>query len=212
MTGAIVRAASVGVLLDPTPEESTGPYYPAAFLDQDPNDLSNPYAGLVVGPEGQRIILSGTVLDMHARGVDAALIEFWHADSRGLYQHPKKNGARTADPWLSGLGRCYCRDGKFELKTIMPGPVPCDDSDRQIRAPHITVTLFCDGINRLVTQVFFEAEPENVRDPLLESLPASLKSRLIASRESDDGQSRRYRWNVILRGESETPFFDDLES
>jgi protocatechuate 3,4-dioxygenase beta subunit len=209
---SVITLAIPGIRVECTPEESTGPYYPAAFLDGEPRDLTRPYSGLIVAPAGQQIILSGRIVDLHGRAVDQALMEFWQADSRGIFRGPPDRGASAADTWFYGVARLYCRAGAFELKTIMPGPASSDYPGQQNRAPNITVTLFCDGINRLVTQVFFEGEADNACDPLLVSLPASLQSRLIASRLPDEGQVRRYRWDVTLRGDAETPFFDDMES
>ena len=199
-------------LLDPTPEESIGPYYPLAFLDGEPKDLSKPQDGMVVAPIGLPIVLSGRVLDVSGEPVDLALLEFWQADSNGELRLPANSRSSAVDPWFVGLARQYCRSGTFELKTIMPGRALWGEGSQQRRAPHITVTLFCDGINRLVTQVFFEGEPGNNHDPLLESVPPHLRSRLVASRHGEDGLVRRYQWDIVLRGDAETPFFDDLES
>jgi protocatechuate 3,4-dioxygenase alpha subunit len=53
--------------------------------------------------------------------------------------------------------------------------------------------------------VFFEGEPGNEADPVLAAVrPAALRSRLVAKREGE-----RYRFDIALRGDGETPFFDD---
>jgi protocatechuate 3,4-dioxygenase beta subunit len=59
---------------------------------------------------------------------------------------------------------------------------------------------------RLVTTVFFADNPDSVRDPVLDCVkdPAARK-RLFAKRES----AGEYRFDLILRGENETPFFLD---
>ena len=199
-------------LLDPTPEESTGPYYPMTFLDGESKDLSRPQEGLVVIPSGTQILLTGRILDASGAPVDLALLEFWQADSRGEIRLSTSCGKPDMDPWFVGHARQYCRAGIFRLQTIMPGSALWGDGSQRRRAPHITVTIFCDGISRLVTQVFFEGEPENNLDPLLESVAPHLRSRLVASRSGEYGQVRRYQWDVVLRGDAETPFFDDIES
>ena len=82
------------------------------------------------------------------------------------------------------------------------------------RAPHITVTMFSDGITRLVTQIFFDDEPEaNAQDPLLTSLPDELRERLIARRVEAPAEGPTvYEIAIVMRGPGETPFFDDLSS
>jgi protocatechuate 3,4-dioxygenase beta subunit len=58
---------------------------------------------------------------------------------------------------------------------------------------------------RLVTTVFFADEPDTTRDPVLDRVDAAVRSRLFAKREKPDA----YRFDIILRGEGETPFFLD---
>ena len=187
--------------LPATQEEMVGPYYPPRFLLEDPARLDKAL-GLSVRPEGEPIVLSGAVLDLHGKPVAPILVEFWQADASGKLRVP---GETAVDPWFDGYARQYCTDGSFELRTVKPGAV----SDA--RAPHVTVTLFCDGVSRLVTQVFFDDEPANARDPLLLDLPEALRDRLIARRQPGDGPPR-YLIDIVMRGERETPFFDDLES
>ena len=75
------------------------------------------------------------------------------------------------------------------------------------------LTIFSDGIMRVVTQIFFEDETANKDDPLLQSLPKELRSRLIAKHDDEtvDG-NKIYKIDIIMSGENETPFFDDLLS
>ena len=84
-----------------------------------------------------------------------------------------------------------------------------------MRAPHLRLTIFASGIDRLVTQVFFDDEPLNQSDPVLNSIPdPRARARLLATRrEEPDGEVVPgvivYALEITLRGESETPFFDD---
>jgi protocatechuate 3,4-dioxygenase alpha subunit len=55
-------------------------------------------------------------------------------------------------------------------------------------------------MRHLQTAMFFEAG----KDPVLDAVPAARRSRLVAKR---DGNA--YRFDIRLRGEGETPFFDD---
>jgi len=48
--------------------------------------------------------------------------------------------------------------------------------------------------------MFFEA----ATDPVLDAVPSHLRQRLIAKKEGTV-----YRFDIRLRGEGETPFFDD---
>jgi protocatechuate 3,4-dioxygenase alpha subunit len=180
-----------------TAEEMVGPYYPPTFLDADRNDLSK-WAGLSVVPDGDVIELTGTIRDNTGQPVAPVLVEFWVANPAGHYER----GGSTS-PWFEGLGRHYCEDGVYRLTTVRPGSV-------EGRAVNVTVTIFCDGLSRLVTQIFFDDDPALGDDALLASVPSELRDRLVAAQE---GTSERplYRRDIILSGDGETPFFDDRD-
>jgi protocatechuate 3,4-dioxygenase beta subunit len=95
------------------------------------------------------------------------------------------------------------------LETVKPGPHSAGGG--AARAPHLRVTIFASGIDRLVTEVFFEGEPLNDADPVLTSIPdRSLRQRLIArAAGTTASEARAYVLVIVLRGERETPFFDD---
>jgi protocatechuate 3,4-dioxygenase beta subunit len=71
-----------------------------------------------------------------------------------------------------------------------------------------------------VTQIFFDDEPLNGTDPLLNSIPDPVvRARLIAAYRGlsaearlDAGERRRreYAIDIVLRGDAEAPFFDDF--
>ena len=81
------------------------------------------------------------------------------------------------------------------------------------RCPHINCAILGIGLTRrLVTTVFFSDTPETLSDPVLDCVPdLPLRRRLIAQRDrSLDAEGLpAYRFDVILRGEGETPFFVD---
>lgn len=207
----MARAGSTDALL-PTLEDTVGPYYPRLFLEPDRHDLMQPYDGLTPRPSGTPMLLTGRVVDVERQPVAPVLLEFWQANARGQLRSPHNGADATLDPAFDGYARLYCRLGEFDLRTIKPGPVQPVRPEDGLRAPHVTVTIFCDGLSRVVTQVFFEDEPLNSQDPLLLSLPAELRARLIAKRDGEEGGFARYRLDIQLRGEQETPFFDDLIS
>ena len=65
---------------------------------------------------------------------------------------------------------------------------------------------------RLVTTVFFGDAPDAVHDPVLDCVPdRAARRRLFAVRDPalDAGGVLGYRFDIVLRGENETPFFVD---
>lgn len=194
-------------------EDTVGPYYPYSFVDDDRSDLTRLHRGLSVGPQGKPIILRGRLLDCEGQPVEDALLEFWQANAGGVLRTPGTESDPLLDPFFDGFGRLITTSEPFLFKTIKPGAIAAADG-MAARAPHITLTIFSDGITRLVTQIFFDDETEaNARDPLLASLPVELRERLVASltRPAHDGPAT-YEIAIVMRGEGETPFFDDLSS
>ena len=53
--------------------------------------------------------------------------------------------------------------------------------------------------------LYFDDEPGNAADPVLQQVPGERRGTLIAQREGDRMNS--YRWNVVLQGQDETVFF-----
>ena len=70
------------------------------------------------------------------------------------------------------------------------------------RAAHINFLILYSGLMRqLQTTLFFEA----ARDPVLDAVEASRRNLLVAQRVGE----KSYRFDIRLRGDDETPFFDD---
>jgi protocatechuate 3,4-dioxygenase beta subunit len=196
-----------------TPEATLGPFYPGIFVQQMPKDLSVVAPVLAHRPQGQRITLSGCFFDSLGRPVPSLVIEVWQANAHGRYRHPEDRSRLPLDPQFEGFARLRTDDGgAFRYGTIKPGPHPVGEGTAEMRAPHLRLTIFASGIDRLVTQVFFEDEPANAVDPVLNGIPdPDVRRRLVASRKSDKDVNGvlAYELDFILRGEGETPFFDD---
>lgn len=187
--------------LTPTNEDTIGPYYPISFCDGDSIDMTTTKNGIIFEPDGEKITVTGCVRDINGNLANGVLLEFWQANAKGVYRTPDNINDPDIDPWFTGYGRYRTPDGNFILKTIKPGK--CGD-----RAPNITLTIFSDGIMRVVTQLFFENDPANDQDPLLQVVPEDLRERLMIKKAGKN----EYSIEIIMAGENETPFFDDLLS
>jgi protocatechuate 3,4-dioxygenase alpha subunit len=197
-------------LLTATNEDTVGPYYPISLSNQASMDLTTTQMGIKYKAQGQKIVLKGTIIDRYDQLAHGSLLEFWQPNANGIYRTPDTETHAFLDPWFIGHTRYRTPDGRFELTTVKPGI--CQQME-QPRAPNITLTIFSDGIMRVVTQIFFEDESTNKDDPLLQSLPKELRSRLIAKYDgqTEDG-NKTYKIDIRMSGEKETPFFDDLSS
>jgi len=181
----------------PTPSQTVGPFF-AIGLPWD----AGPFAVPPDTPGAIRI--TGTVYDGAGDPVPDALLETWQADPDGRFADLHGHGGRSQLAGFRGFARCGTDEdeGRFEIVTVKPGPVPWPDGRQQ--APHIDVSVLGRGmLHRCVTRIYFEDEPERNRaDPLLETVPAERRATLLA-RRSEDG----YSFDVRLQGPGETVFF-----
>lgn len=195
----------VSNLLPATNEDTCGPYFPIYFADPALEDLTRLDPGVVTEAAGTPIILRGRVLDRHGELANGVVMEFWQANAKGVYRTPETEGHADIDPWFYGYGRMRSVTGEYAFPTIMPGAA-------EGRAANITVTIFSDGINRVVTQVFFDTEDGNENDPVLQAAGDDAP-KLIARHDGRTASGAEvYVFDIIMAGDNETPFFDDLES
>jgi protocatechuate 3,4-dioxygenase beta subunit len=197
----------------PTPEATIGPFYPGAFVAHMPDDLWTVSPLVAHHPQGRRIVCHARFLDVLGRAVPSLIVEIWQANAHGRYRHPADRSTRPLDPQFDGFARLRTSDdGRIHFCTIKPGPHPVRDDQPVMRAPHLRLTIFASGIDRLITQVFFDDEGLNQTDPLLNSIAdPRVRERLISARRSAQRSADmpEYDIDIVLRGEAETPFFDD---
>lgn len=168
--------------LVPSGEMTLGPFFPREFA-QGANDLTS-VGGRKAG--GEAIEITGRVVQLDGAPLDNAVLEIWQADRDGRFDNPG----------FFGWGRAATNaQGIYSFKTILPGAVAG-------RAPHVNFLILYSGLMRqLQTVMFFD----DADDPVLNAVqPASLRKRLVATRTGNS-----YRFDIRLRGEGETPFFDD---
>ena len=166
--------------LIPTAEMTLGPFFPREFA-AGANDLTR-----LDGKRapGELIEITGRVAQRDGKPLDNAVLEIWQADAQGRFDNPEFLGWGRAATDASGV---------FLFTTIKPGASPG-------RAPHINFLILYSGLMRqLQTVMFFD----KAKDPVLDSVKAP--ERLIAKKEAVN----RYRFDIRLRGDGETPFFDD---
>lgn len=147
--------------------------------------------------EGERVTLTGRVLDGDGQPIPDAMLEIWQADAAGRYADAARNDG------FIGFGRGSTSvEGVYEFRTIRPGPVAGPDGTMQ--APHIAIGVFGRGLlKRLVTRAYFADEAANAADPILSLVPADRRDTLIAVK---DGAV--WRLDIRLHGAGETVFFD----
>ncbi|WP_440898855.1 protocatechuate 3,4-dioxygenase subunit beta, partial [Actinosynnema sp.] len=188
--------------------EVTGPLLGADRVGEFDHDLTAGHAG---EPLGQRITVSGRVLDGDGRPVAGALVEVWQANASGRYRHDADRHPAPLDPNFTGVGRCVTDPvGAYSFTTVRPGAYPWRNHDNAWRPAHIHFSLFGRAFTqRLITQVYFPGDPLLPLDPVFNSVrDEAARAALVAAFDLGSTVPERslgYRWDVVLRGENPTP-------
>jgi protocatechuate 3,4-dioxygenase, beta subunit len=203
------------VLLPASLSEVTGPLFGWDRIRPNDFDLTRQHAG---DPIGERIVVTGRVLDANARPVADTLVEIWQANAAGRYPHPRDTHAAPTDPNFTGCGRTLTdADGRYRFVTIRPGEYPWRNHYNAWRPAHIHFSLFGPAIStRLVTQMYFPGDPLLEYDPMYTSIPDErARQRLVCALDWETTipeQALGYRFDVVLRGRDETPMEKDLRN
>ena len=197
------------IFLPHTLSEVTGPVYGQSDVEPSDSDLTRQHSG---EPLGERIIVTGRVLDDGGRPVSQSLIEIWQANAAGRYAHQGDDHPAPLDPNFSGAGRILTdANGRYQFTTIKPGAYPWRNHDNAWRPAHIHFSLFGPAFaTRLITQMYFPGDPLFAHDPIFQSIPdENARQRLISKLDMDVTQPEwalGYRYDIVLRGREATPF------
>jgi protocatechuate 3,4-dioxygenase beta subunit len=196
------------VYLPHTVSEATGPQLGDLRPGPLDHDLTRQHAG---PPVGERITVSGRLLDGDGRPIRDSLVEIWQANAAGRYRHRRDTWPAPLDPNFSGGGRCVTdADGRYEFVTIKPGPYPWGNHPNAWRPAHIHFSLLGRAFaQRLVTQMYFPGDPLFAYDPIFNAVrDPRVRERLVARFSIDRSQENwalAYEFDIVLRGPDETP-------
>jgi protocatechuate 3,4-dioxygenase beta subunit len=189
--------------------EVTGPLIGPERVTAADADLTTRHAG---EPLGERIIVTGRVLDADGRAVPDTLVEIWQANAAGRYAHGVDDHPAPLDPNFDGGGRCVTNSaGRYRFVTIKPGAYPWKNHLNAWRPAHIHFSLFGRAFTqRLVTQMYFPGDPLFAQDPIFNSVPdPKARQRMIATFSLDVTEpdwALGFEWDIVLRGRAATVF------
>jgi catechol 1,2-dioxygenase len=114
------------------------------------------------------LVIRGTVTGPDGNPVAGAVVECWHANSKGFYSHFDPTGTQS-DFNLRGAVRTG-DDGKYEFRTLMPVGYGCppQGSTQQLlnvlarhgdRPAHVHFFVTGDNFRKLTTQINIEGDP-----------------------------------------------------
>jgi len=168
------------VLLPQTLTELSGPAFGEGAVGELDHDLTRQHDG---EPIGQRIVVTGRLLDADARPIRNQLVEVWQANSAGRYRHEVDRHPAPLDPNFTGAGRCLTDDeGRYRFVTVKPGAYPWGNHHNAWRPAHIHFSLFGRAFtDRLVTQMYFPGDPLFDADPIFGSIRDEAARALLVS-------------------------------
>lgn len=171
-------------------------------------DLTTQHKG---APLGQRIIVSGRVLDEQGRPVPNTVMEVWQANAAGRYIHSRDNWDAPLDPNFTGAGRVVTdEEGRYRYVTIRPGAYPWGNHKNAWRPAHIHLSLLGPAFaTRLVTQLYFPDDPLIEIDPIANAVPMPYRQRMVARFDiatTEPNWALGYLFDVVLKGRDQTPF------
>jgi protocatechuate 3,4-dioxygenase beta subunit len=192
---------------DPEAVELWAPCFGERDVAALESDLTIQHGG---EPIGERIIMTGRIVDGEGRPVRRQLVEIWQANAAGRYMHKRDQHPAPLDPNFTGVGRCLTDDdGNYRFTTIKPGPYPWKNHHNAWRPAHIHFSLFgTDFTQRMITQMYFPGDPLFALDPIYQSITdQKARDRLVAS--YDHGVTTHewatgYRWDIVLTGAART--------
>ncbi len=196
------------VFMPHTLTEITGPLFGQGKVAPEDADLTRQHEGQ---PIGERILVSGRVLDENGHPVPDTLIELWQCNAAGRYRHDTDRHDAPLDPNFTGTGRTISDGaGCYRFTTIKPGAYPWRNHPNAWRPQHIHFSLFgASFLTRLVTQMYFPGDPLLALDPIFNSVAeAQARERMIAAFDLDltvPETALGYRFDIVLRGRDATP-------
>lgn len=175
----------------PFPGQTIGPFFHYALRYRGDRELVPP------GAPGS-VLLHGYVYDGAGVGIPDALLEIRQADPSGAVPVVEGSLRRAGSPF-TGWGRSTTdRTGRYWFSTLEPGPT------RPAAAAFFAVSFFARGLlDRLFTRIYLPGDDTALAgDPLLASLPAGERARMVATREPGGA----LRFDLRVQGGAETVF------
>ena len=204
-----LRAPTRPLIVVPhTISELTGPHFTAEDLKRSTCDLTAVGSGRAVG---ERIVVSGRVVDEADRPVRQTLIEIWQANAAGRYLHRSDQHHAPLDPFFCGRGHVITDDqGRYRFVTVKPGAYPWGNHPNAWRPAHIHFSVFGNAfITRLVTQMYFPGDPLLPCDPIFNCTDdEQSRNRLISLFDWETtipAEALGFRFDIVLNGREATP-------
>ena len=179
-----------------TPDQILGPFYPLKPFVENA-DLTQ-VSGRPGRAQGQVLTVIGRVLNLKGEPVRNARVEIWQANAHGRYTHPSDTNPAPLDPNFEGSAVLSAdNDGLYRFKTIKPAAYPTGPN--RMRPAHIHFQV-SGRQDRLVTQMYFEGDPNNETDRFLQTAGRTelLVTKLLPPTPEMEPESKLAVFDIVL--------------
>ncbi|MCA9106464.1 MAG: hypothetical protein KDA83_13655 [Planctomycetales bacterium] len=155
-----------------------------------------PYRGKVTPPlePGQPLVVFGRVLGLDtARPPQRTVIHVWQANADGRYDNDDPEHPPAKGVFINRARIGIDETGYYEYETIHPGRYRTGPTS--MRPAHIHYHVEAAGYESLTTQMYFEGDPENAKDPWVK--PSLIVKQQIL--ETPRGNVEVAEFNIVLR-------------
>ena len=118
--------------------------------------------------DGERLVITGVISNENGEPLGGALVDIWHADTRGFYSH--FDPTEQNPPFNNRRKIRVGADGRYEVTTIMPSGYACPPGGSTDvlmaslgrhagRPAHVHFFADVDGYRHLTTQINIADDP-----------------------------------------------------
>lgn len=137
-----------------TPDNIQGPFFRQGA----------PFRAKVTPPleAGTVLLITGRVWALDTRKpLNAAFIDLWQANAAGRYDNDDRKNPPDPEVFTNRARMRSDEQGRYEFESIHPGAYK---DGEMWRPPHIHYRVAAPGYKTLVTQLYFEGDPHQMRD------------------------------------------------
>jgi protocatechuate 3,4-dioxygenase beta subunit len=157
--------------------------------------------------DGVAIEVTGSVKTQSGMPLRHAVLEVWSANHYGRYRHVEDLSGLQLDENHLGLGRVLTdEEGNYRFLAISPGAYLARPDIGRWRPKHIHISV-SGGASRLITQMYFQNEPNNQSDPMAILMGDAFERNIGKPFETVNGDlDEAYRFDIVIGGRNATFF------